>query len=54
MAKKSKPRFFKPAASGSQGLPLRELSLTIDRISREGRGIAHHNGKVVFVDGALP
>jgi 23S rRNA (uracil1939-C5)-methyltransferase len=28
--------------------------LSITRLSHEGRGIAHHEGKVVFVDGALP
>ncbi len=28
--------------------------LTVTKLSHEGRGIAHHEGKVVFVDGALP
>jgi 23S rRNA (uracil1939-C5)-methyltransferase len=30
------------------------LKLTITALSHEGRGIAHHEGKVVFVFGALP
>ncbi|PQA44062.1 23S rRNA (uracil(1939)-C(5))-methyltransferase RlmD [Amnimonas aquatica] len=31
------------------------VELVIDRLSHEGRGIAHHaDGKLVFVDGALP
>lgn len=30
------------------------LLLTTTKLSHEGRGIAHHEGKVVFVDGALP
>ncbi len=28
--------------------------LTIDNLSHEGRGVAHLNGKAVFIDGALP
>lgn len=30
------------------------LPLSVTKLSHEGRGIAHHEGKVVFVDGALP
>jgi 23S rRNA (uracil1939-C5)-methyltransferase len=30
------------------------VELTIDRLSHEGRGIAVHEGRVVFVEGALP
>ena len=30
------------------------VRLTINRLSHEGRGIANHEGKVVFVEGALP
>ncbi|MCB1673106.1 MAG: TRAM domain-containing protein, partial [Pseudomonadales bacterium] len=29
------------------------ISLEITGIGHDGRGIAHHNGKVIFVDGAL-
>jgi 23S rRNA (uracil1939-C5)-methyltransferase len=28
--------------------------LTIESLDQEGRGIAHADGKVVFVEGALP
>ena len=34
--------------------PLPEHELKIEALSHEGRGIAHHEGKVVFVDAALP
>jgi 23S rRNA (uracil1939-C5)-methyltransferase len=30
------------------------LEITIESLSHEGRGIAHHDGKIIFVDGALP
>ena len=30
------------------------VQLTIESLDMEGRGIAHHDGKVVFVEGALP
>ena len=35
-------------------MPEEAVELTVDRISHEGRGIASNNGKIVFVDGALP
>jgi len=35
-------------------LPTTPLELEISALSHEGRGIAHHEGKVVFVEGALP
>jgi 23S rRNA (uracil1939-C5)-methyltransferase len=35
-------------------LPKELQTLHIGKLSHEGRGIAHHAGKVVFVDGALP
>ncbi|MBY4675282.1 23S rRNA (uracil(1939)-C(5))-methyltransferase RlmD [Marinobacterium arenosum] len=34
--------------------PQQPLSLSIDKLSHEGRGIARHEGKTVFVEGALP
>lgn len=37
-----------------QNLPTTPISLAIEKLSHEGRGIAHHEGKVVFVEGALP
>lgn len=35
-------------------LPKEPQTFRVDKLSHEGRGIAHHEGKVVFVDGALP
>jgi 23S rRNA (uracil1939-C5)-methyltransferase len=31
-----------------------EQSVVIESIDQEGRGIAHHEGKVIFIEGALP
>jgi len=32
----------------------RPIELTVERLSHEGRGIAHHEGKTTFIAGALP
>ncbi|MGM0633860.1 MAG: TRAM domain-containing protein [Pseudomonadota bacterium] len=37
-----------------QALPVEPVTLTIDGLSHEGRGVARLDGKVAFVDGALP
>lgn len=37
-----------------QNLPTTPVTLTIEKLSHEGRGIGHHEGKVMFVEGALP
>lgn len=37
-----------------QVLPKEPVTLTIDRLSHEGRGVASNDGKVAFVEGALP
>lgn len=36
-----------------QNLPAQAETLTIERMSHEGRGVARINGKIAFVDGAL-
>ena len=30
------------------------IELAIESVDHEARGVAHHDGKVIFVDGALP
>ena len=35
-------------------LPAEPVSLGIERLSHEGRGIAHHEGRTAFIQGALP
>ena len=37
-----------------QSAPFMTTELTIESLDQEGRGIAHADGKVVFVEGALP
>ncbi len=34
--------------------PLEPMDCMIESLSHEGRGVAHHDGKVIFVEGALP
>jgi len=31
-----------------------QMTLEVERLDGEGRGVAHHEGKVVFIEGALP
>ncbi len=37
-----------------RALPAEPVQLTIENLSHEGRGVSHIDGKVAFVDGALP
>ena len=37
-----------------KAVPTEPVSCVIERLSHDGRGIAHQDGKVQFVDGALP
>lgn len=48
------PRFFKPKAKQTLALPRIDKPLLIESLSDDGRGIAHYQGKIVFVAGALP
>ena len=48
------PRFFKPKQQSKTALTKITEPLEIERLSDDGRGIAHYQGKLVFVAGALP
>ncbi len=51
------PAFYRSRAQNSrrvQSAPLMITELTIESLDQEGRGVAHADGKVVFVEGALP
>jgi 23S rRNA (uracil1939-C5)-methyltransferase len=37
-----------------QTLPAEPITLNVERLSHEGRGVARNEGKIAFVDGALP
>ncbi len=37
-----------------KSLPAEPVQCVIEKLSHDGRGIAHQNGKIQFVDGALP
>ena len=30
------------------------FTVEVERLDQEGRGVGHHDGKVVFIEGALP
>lgn len=45
---------FRPGSSSKKARNAEPAELLIERLSHEGRGIAHHEGRIVFVDQALP
>lgn len=48
-------QFFKPAARAARKpLPTSPLRLQIERLDDDGRGVGRHQGKLVFIAGALP
>lgn len=55
MAKSRRPNFFRPQQKKtSRPAPLQPVELLIDDLNQQGRGVARHQNKVVFVDNALP
>lgn len=46
-------QFFKAKPNKTKQLSAK-LSLTVTQLDHLGAGIAQHNGKVVFIPGALP
>ena len=40
--------------SRKKKLPLDPVTVTIESLAHDGRGVAHVDGKVVFIDSALP
>lgn len=44
---------FRPSSSSKKARNTEPAELLIERLSHEGRGIAHHEGRIVFVDQAL-
>lgn len=41
-------------SSAKRARPRKELTVTIDELDPFGQGVARHEGKTVFVSGALP
>ena len=50
----SGPLFFKPARSSAKKTPQAEVVVAIEKLSGEGRGMAFHNGKPLFIANTLP
>ncbi|MEH6444880.1 MAG: 23S rRNA (uracil(1939)-C(5))-methyltransferase RlmD [Oceanospirillaceae bacterium] len=48
---RNKIQFGRPSKSK---VKLTDISLSIENLSLDGRGVARYNGKTVFVDGAIP
>lgn len=54
MARLFKPRIFKAQAGKRPSSESTPTVLTVEDLSHDGRGVARHEGKTVFVSGALP
>ncbi|HEY5718351.1 MAG TPA: 23S rRNA (uracil(1939)-C(5))-methyltransferase RlmD [Motiliproteus sp.] len=47
-------RFFRPQPKPRLAAPTAPFTVTVERLSHDGRGVARHQGKTLFVSGALP
>ncbi len=52
--KKSGPLFFKPERSGREKTVQNAVTVVIEKLSGEGRGMAFHKGKPLFIPNTLP
>ena len=52
--KNTGPLYFKAARTGAKKTPQAEVTVAIEKLSAEGRGIAFHNGKPLFIANTLP
>lgn len=48
------PLFFKPKRTAVKKIPQGEVTVAIEKLSTEGRGIAFHNDKPLFIAATLP
>ena len=52
--KNTGPLFFKPARSNVKKTPQAEVVVAIEKLTGEGRGMAFHDGKPLFIANTLP
>jgi 23S rRNA (uracil1939-C5)-methyltransferase len=52
--KNTGPLFFKPKRADAKKIPQTDVTVVIEKLSGEGRGIAFHNGKPLFIANTLP
>ncbi len=52
--KHTAPLFFKPARASKTKTPQGEIDVAIEKLSAEGRGMAFHNSKPLFIANTLP
>lgn len=48
------PQIYRQKSNSRPAVPTEPVTVTIDGLSHDGRGVARHEGKTLFVSGALP